>query len=197
MFVGRLGHEKSVDLLIDGQKDIIKNHKNCKLVIIGDGPDAGAFRKQVIKNKLENNVIFTGKVPWEDVSRYYQLANVFATASRTETQGLTVIEAMAASTPVVCVNDESFRDVIVEGLNGFLFKNKRQYVKDIELLLDDSALLVKMGKQARILSETHSSKYFAEKVLDVYNIAIGVKQPAKKTFLKRFMKVLKGGFNGK
>lgn len=197
MFVGRLGHEKSVDLLIDGQKDLVKNYKHCKLVIIGDGPDALAFKKLVVKYKLDDNVIFTGKVPWEDVSKYYQLAHVFATASKTETQGLTVIEAMAASTAVVCADDESFRDVIVDGLNGFLFKNKRQYVKSIETLIKDPVLLEKMGNQGRILSETHSSKYFAEKVLVVYNIAIGNKKPEKKTFFKRLFKEMRSGFNGK
>ena len=46
------------------------------------------------------------------------MADVFATASQTETQGLTVIEAMASSLPVVCINDESFNDTVIDGLNG-------------------------------------------------------------------------------
>ncbi len=195
MFVGRLGQEKSVDVLINGQKDLVKINKNSKLIIIGDGPDMETFKKLVIKHKMTDNVIFTGKVPWADVSTYYQLADVFATASRTETQGLTIIEAMAASIPVVCVDDESFRNVVVEGLNGFIFDNKNQYVKAVLKLMHDDKLLLKMGKQARVSSELHSSKYFAERVLDVYKLAIGHKPEEKKTFFKRFRKELTRGFN--
>lgn len=198
MFVGRLGKEKSIDLLIDAHKSLIKKNPNCKLVIIGDGPDAELFKKMVVKEKLMEHVIFTGKVPWIDVAKYYQLTTIFATASKTETQGLTVIEAMAASKPVVCVDDESFRNVVIDGLNGYLFKNKKEYIKYVELLMGDLELLNRMSKQARISSEPHSSKYFAEKVLDVYDIAIGnTTLPKKKTFLNRFFKEVKRGFYGK
>jgi 1,2-diacylglycerol 3-alpha-glucosyltransferase len=197
LFVGRLGREKSVDFLIENHKDIVKHNKNAKLVIIGHGPDAELFHKLALKEKMEDNIIFTGKVPWEDVSKYYQLADIFTTASRTETQGLTVIEAIAASTPVVCVNDESFREVIIDDLNGYLFKNKKEYVKNIKKLMDDKNLWNRISNQARISSEVHSSKYFAEKVLDVYKIATKDVQVEKKTFFKRFKKELKRGMYGK
>ena len=118
LFVGRLGKEKSVDVLIDGQKEIIKRYKNVKLMIVGDGPDMEYFKKMVSNYKLENNVIFTGKVPYDDIPIYYGVADVFATASQTETQGLTVIEAMAASLPVLAIDDDSFRLTVVNDLNG-------------------------------------------------------------------------------
>lgn len=198
LFVGRLAQEKSVDFLIDAQAAICKKYDNAKLLIIGDGPDMDKFKKQAIKLNIEDKVIFTGKVPWEEVPKYYRLASVFSTASKTETQGLTVIEAMAASIPVVCIDDESFRDVVVEGLNGYLFKNKRQYKKYIEDFIEDPAKLKKFGTQARLNAEPHSSKYFAERVSDVYKIAIGItSQSNKKGFLSRFKKVVGKTINGK
>jgi len=200
LFVGRLGKEKCVDVLLEGQKNISKAFPKCKLVIIGDGPDAEEFKNIARKLKIENKVIFTGKVPWDDIPKYYQMADLFATASNTETQGLTVIEAMAASIPVVCLDDEAFRMVIVDGLNGKLFKNKRQYVKVVTNLLKDEKERKKMGRQARISADEHSSKYFAERVLDVYRIAIGItndeEPPLKKNFFQRLKDVVKKGFHG-
>jgi 1,2-diacylglycerol 3-alpha-glucosyltransferase len=200
LFVGRLGKEKCVDVLLEGQKNISKAFPKCKLVIIGDGPDAEEFKNIARKLKIENKVIFTGKVPWDDIPKYYQMADLFATASNTETQGLTVIEAMAASIPVVCLDDEAFRMVVVDGLNGKLFKNKRQYVKVVTNLLKDEKERKKMGRQARISADEHSSKYFAERVLDVYRIAIGItndeEPPLKKNFFQRLKDVVKKGFHG-
>lgn len=77
---------------------------------------------------MDNNIIFTGKVPWNEVSLYYNMANVFTTASHTETQGLTVIEAMAASIPVVALDDEAFNTTVINDLNGYLFKDKKSIV---------------------------------------------------------------------
>lgn len=198
LFVGRLGKEKSVDVLIDTQISLAKKYPYCKLLIIGDGPDMPIFKKMVEKHKLENNVIFTGKVPWEDIPKYYQLASIFATASRTETQGLTVIEAMAASIPVIAADDDSFKMIVVDDLNGYLFKNKKQYKKVVESFIKDSKKLKRMSQQARNSAEPHSSKYFAEKVLDVYKKAIG-NRPLyeKKTFFTKLKNVVKKGLHGK
>ena len=84
-------------------------------------------------------------VPWSEVAMYYQIGNVFVTASKTETQGLTVIEGMAASLPVVCMEDDSFKIAVIDGYNGMFFKNKREYVKYFELVkphLTQKALIV-------------------------------------------------------
>jgi 1,2-diacylglycerol 3-alpha-glucosyltransferase len=197
LFVGRLGKEKSVDFLIKCHKDIIKKNKEAKLIIIGHGPDEAAFKKLVLKEKLEDNIIFTGKVPWDQISLYYQLADVFTTASRSETQGLTVIEAMAASVPVVCADDESFKNVVIDDLNGFLFKNKKEYVKSMLLLINDKDLLERFSSQARRSAEPHSSKYFAEKVLDVYKIAIKEEVFVKKSYFTRLKKQLRGMYGKK
>lgn len=198
LFVGRLAQEKSVDFLIDAQADICKKNKNAKLLIIGDGPDMDKFKKQAVKLKIEDNVIFTGKIPWAEVPKYYRIASIFSTASKTETQGLTVIEAMAASVPVVCVDDESFKDAVIEDLNGYLFKNKSQYKKYVEELIENPEKLNKFAVQARLNAEPHSSKYMAEKVSDVYKIAIGItNKPNKKGFFSRFKKVVGNTVHGK
>ena len=171
-FVGRIAKEKNIDFLIDAHKDLVKKQKNIKLIIIGDGPELESFKKKAKRLNLEDNIVFTGKVPWEEVPIYYQLSSVFSTASTTETQGLTVIEAMAGGITPICIDDESFRNVIVDDLNGKIFKTKREYKKIILDLFDDKTKLKRMSRQARLNAEVHSSKHYAEKVLDVYTHAI-------------------------
>lgn len=169
LFVGRIAEEKNINLLLDSQNIINKKYKNCKILIVGDGPDLENLKKQYSKNK---SIVFAGKVPWENIPKYYLLANVFATASTSETQGLTVIEACAASLPPICINDESFTNVVIDDLNGKIFNTKKEYIKIIENLILDKQTLKRLSNQARVSSETYSSKYYASRVLDVYKKAI-------------------------
>ena len=194
LFVGRIGSEKNIDLLLSSMNYLTTVSNQIKLLIVGDGPELETYKQYVKKNQLENNVIFTGKVPWNEISIYYQIANCFVTASHTETQGLTVIEAMAASLPVVAIKDESFTDTVINELNGLIFKNRREYKKCITRLWEDKELLKKLSQQARLSAETHSSKYFAEQILDVYKIAIKNKPKHKIPFFEKIHK-LKGEKN--
>jgi len=198
LFVGRIAEEKSVDVLIKAQCEIVKKQKNCKLLIVGDGPNFEDYVNLTKKFNLEDNVIFAGRIPWKEINKYYALSDIFVTASHTETQGLTVIEGMAASMPVVALNDESFRNVVVPDLNGYLFNDQKEYVKYILDLIENKNKRIKFGKQARINSEMYSSKYYAERVLDVYYEAIGGRpSKKKKSFIQRMKSVIKRGFHGK
>jgi len=198
LFVGRIASEKSIDFLINNHSQLLKKNKKTKLLIVGDGPDLENYKKLAKKQKIENSVIFTGKVAWNDIPLYYNMADIFVTASHTETQGLTVIEAMAASKSVVALDDESFRNTVIDGLTGFLFKNKKEYINRMIELMGDREKRLNMGNQARINSETYSSKYFAERILDVYKIALK-DRPLKKdrTFFSRLKNTVKRGLHGK
>lgn len=199
LFVGRVAAEKSIDFLIKNHVNLVKKNKNAKLIIVGSGPDLDCLKELSKKLKLDDNIIFTGKVPWSEVCLYYNLATVFTTASHTETQGLTVIEAMAASLPVVALDDEAFNTIIINDLNGYLFKDKGEYCSCMEKLMNNKGLCIKMGNQARINSNPYSSRYYAERVLDVYYLALGGRplKKDKKTFFGRFKNVFKKGLHGK
>ena len=180
IFVGRLGLEKSVDFLIENHKKI-----NAKLLIIGDGPERTNLEKLVKKLKLNDKVIFTGKVALKDIGLYYKLGDIFVTASKTETQGLTVIEALAASLPVVAINDESFIDPIKNDYNGYLFNDKKEYINYINNLLDDKNKLARLSINAYESSLKFSNKVFASNVLKIYKIAI---KKGRKHLFKRLFK---------
>ena len=196
LFVGRMGNEKSVDFLIENHKAILKENKKAKLLLVGDGPDIDNLKEITKKNKLEDSVIFAGRVPWENVSLYYQIPDVFTTASKTETQGLTVLEAMAASLPVVALDDDAFREVVTDDYNGFLFKDKKGYIEAITKIMKSPELQERLSIQARNTVESHSAKFFAEQVLAVYKKALkGRKLKGKKTFFNKMVDVFKRGLD--
>ena len=176
LFVGRLAEEKNVEFLIEAQETLQKEHENIKLIIVGDGPDKEKYEKLSKKLGLEKNIIFTGKAAWGDMPYYYHVADVFATASKTETQGLTIIEAMASNVVPVCMRDEAFISMVTEDLNGLFFEEKEEYEEKILMLYDNREELKRFDKQARIQAEHYSSKSYAERVLEVYERAIKEKQ---------------------
>ena len=198
LYLGRIGYEKKIDFLIKNHSSILKKHKNAKLLIVGDGPDLDKFKNMVKKLKIEDSVIFTGKVDWEETKYYYNMADIFVTASDTETQGLTVVEALASSIPIVALDDDAFRNVVIDGLCGYLFKDKKEYIKRVLELASDKKLRERMGSQGRINAEPFSSRYFAERVLDVYRIALKEKNPKEKnTFFSRLKHIFKNGLKNK
>ena len=185
LLVSRISEaQKNIKFIIDAQKQLNKKYKNIKLLIVGDGPDLEHFKKMCKGNE---SIIFTGMVPWEKVSLYYQLGNVFVTASKTETQGLTVIEGMAAGLPVVCLNDDSFKIAVIDDYNGYFFDNKKEYIKSISTLYENKDKYRMMSKQAIISSKQFSIKLYGEKIIDVYKKAI---DSQKEPFIDKVKKIL-------
>ena len=145
--------------------------------------------------KLDNNIIFTGKAAWNDMPYYYHVSNVFATASKTETQGLTVIEAMASGIVPVCLEDEAFQSMVTDKLNGLFFKNNKEYEDIIFDLYENRKKLEWYDKQARIQSEHYSSKNYADRVLEVYKRAIKEKESEYRYgFISKIYKEIKRRF---
>ncbi len=188
IFVGRIAEEKNIPFIINVTADLIKEKKNLKLLIIGDGPDKLKYEKYAKEKNAEKNIIFTGKVSWKDIPNYYGLGNAFISASTTETQGLTIIEAMASSLPTLCIDDESFNGTVINDLNGYLFKNEIECKEYILKIINNKRILETLSKGARNSADKHSSKYFAERVLDVYKIAIKNKKPSYKERISKFFK---------
>ena len=99
--LGRLAKEKNTTELVDS----MQNLPNAVLLIVGDGPECAALEQQAQSLGVADRVIFVGAVPPAEVPRYYALGDVFVSASTSEAQGLTYIEAMAAGLPLLCHAD--------------------------------------------------------------------------------------------
>ena len=166
--VSRLGKEKSVDKLIIEFSKLIDKIPNVKLLLVGDGPDKKILKDLVKSLNIEDYVVFTGKVPIEKIQNYYHLMNVFSTFSITETQGLTVLEALASSVPVVAIKDDSFEGVIKNNKNGYLFSKNSDFINMVYKLYSDKTFYKKLSTGAYNTALENSSDVFGQKVYNVY-----------------------------
>lgn len=171
-YIGRLGEEKCIDFIIKNSSDILKNNKNVKLLIVGGGPEEDNLRSLAEKYNILDKVIFTGKVSHDEVGLYYQVIDLFITASNLETQGLTVMEALAASKPVIVLNIDVFSKVIMNGYNGLIFNNEEEFKSILEELINNPEKIKVMSENAYKSSLDYSLDVFANRLLKVYNKAL-------------------------
>lgn len=171
-FVGRLGKEKSIDTLIDYFYRR-KTDKSYRLFIIGDGPEAASLKEQVKKLGAQDSVIFTGKINHADIAAYYYVADLYATASVTEMNSISMLEAMASGLMVLQRFDVYNNDQITRGQNGWLFRDFDEFKK---LLKDYSYLSEEERDELRQKAAQFSRQYgpdeFIEKVIGVYEMAL-------------------------
>ena len=121
LHVGRVAKEKNLEAIIQGFPSVLKRQPNAKLVVAGDGPARGACEMLVKSKGLGDNVIFAGFVPDDELPGYYSAADAFVIASKFETQGIVVMEAMASGLPVAGINFRAIPEMIRDGENGYLF----------------------------------------------------------------------------
>lgn len=132
LYVGRISKEKNIAEVIDAMPVFMNQRPDVKFLIIGGGPEMEQLKEQVRDYGLDGKIIFTGPKPWDEIGLYYQLGDVFVSASQSETQGLTYIEAMAAGLPVVAKKDKCLDDILEEGHNGYSFINRDELIKGLE-----------------------------------------------------------------
>lgn len=178
--VGRIAPEKSFDKLLYNIKEMIKVNTNIKVMLVGGGPDLDNLKELSKKLHLEDYIIFTDKVNYDLVPAYFNTFNVIVSFSKTETQGLTIIEGLAASKPTICIEDDSFKAMIEPNYNGYLFKNDNEFKDYIFKLMNDKKLYKDMSTNARNSTYKYSKEVFASEVLKVYHKAIEKKSNSKK-----------------
>ncbi|MBD8923133.1 glycosyltransferase, partial [bacterium] len=174
--VGRIASEKSFDKLLKNAHALISENSNIFVMLVGDGPELGNLKKLAKELNIEKNVIFTGKVPYDEVPSYFNLFDVMTSFSTTETQGLTILEGLAAKKPTLCINDESFKDTIENNYNGYLFNDDFEFRKYVVTLMHDKKLYDNLSKNAFNSIYKYSKEVFASEVLKVYHKAIEKKK---------------------
>jgi 1,2-diacylglycerol 3-alpha-glucosyltransferase len=121
LHVGRVAPEKNLPTLIHAFPRILEANPDTKLLIVGTGPYMEKYYDLVRHLGLSGEVIFTGFVPDADLPKYYAAADALAIASKFETQGLVVLEALASGRPVAGANSRAIPEFVRDGLNGALF----------------------------------------------------------------------------
>ena len=174
--LSRIAAEKKINHILNVLPAIIEEIPNVKFVIAGDGPDVKVLQEQVERLTLEDYVIFAGNVDHGDVGNYYRMADIFVSASDTETQGLTYVEALAAGTPCVVYDTDYTENIFDKDIFGQRFNTQQEMQEEIISLLKQ--------KRAKIPQEilqnklqSISSDQFATNVHDFYQYVIDHYQP--------------------
>lgn len=135
LYLGRISEEKNIGEILAAMPEYMENKDNVKFVIVGNGPERDKLKKQSVNYNLGSKVIFTGEQPWDMIGKFYQLGDVFVSASNSETQGLTYIEAMAAGLPVVAKEDRCLDEILENGINGYSFNNRSEFISALDKVL--------------------------------------------------------------
>ena len=148
LFVGRIAYEKNLPYLLECFRMALSRIPSAKLLMVGDGPQMAEIKEEVKNLGLSNNVIITGLINHSTLvkSGIFGACDLFITASTTETQGITLLEAQANGIVSVAVNAKGVRDVIKNNYNGFLVRegNKHEFADKIVKLLTDRKTYSKM-----------------------------------------------------
>lgn len=170
IFVGRLGREKSVDVLLDYWAEEISPQDNLRLVVIGDGPELSNLQKQARALQIDNTVVFTGKVEHSDLPPYIASGDIYVTASLSDTNSISMLEGMAAGLPVLQRYDELNKDQVREGVNGYVFRNASEMASELRRVRGMNEQELKYLKLSVRQSVRNSgAQNLANYVCDVYN----------------------------
>lgn len=166
--LGRLGNEKNLSELLYYFKDAKLHHPELVFLIVGDGPAKKELEKTASELNISDNVIFTGMVSPGDVTQYYQLADIFVSASTSETQGLTYIEASANGLPLLCRRDPCLSDVLINGKNGIDYETENEFQNALEKMLSNSEWMKAAEQKSREIANHFEKSLFGNRVEALY-----------------------------
>lgn len=169
-YVGRVAHEKNIGFLVQAFADVHRRVPSAMLVIAGEGPAQTALRRQVEQMNLQDDVLFVGYLDRnEGLLDCYAAADVFVFASRTETQGLVLLEAMAQGTPVVSTAELGTRSILTPGCGALVVEERVDaFSNAIEQVLRDDSLHARLAEQGRAHARTWASLGMARRLADLY-----------------------------
>ncbi|MDD4238844.1 MAG: glycosyltransferase family 4 protein [Desulfotomaculaceae bacterium] len=120
LFVGRLGQEKNIGLLLESFSLVNVEINQTILVLVGGGPEEEELRIEANRLGIGERVVFTGTLPPEEVANCYAGSDLFVFSSISETQGIVIAEAKAAGLPVVAVGAYGVSEMVEHGVDGYL-----------------------------------------------------------------------------
>jgi phosphatidylinositol alpha-mannosyltransferase len=189
LFVGRLEKRKGANYLLNAYTRLKKKHPNIRLIIVG--PGVNLRRRYELKVRLSRlkDVVFTGGVSYENLPRYYQMADIFcAPSTGKESFGIVLLEAMALGKPIVATSIEGYSSVVTHGEQGLLVppKNSKALAEALERLVNDTALRRRLGANGLLAVRDYDWPLVARRVLDYYTQVSRNAKPAKASTEEQF-----------
>lgn len=175
LILGRIAKEKSMDFSIRGFASYVKKHpdEDVKMLVVGGGPQKEEL-EQLVKDLGVNHLVdFIGPVPASEVPFYYHLADIYTSASITETQGLTFMEAMVSNDIVLARYDDNLSGTIIDGETGFFFTDEDSFILKAERIFSMSEKeKEEINNNAMKIVDIYSIDRFYENIMGVYKRAI-------------------------
>ena len=169
--VSRMGPEKNVGFLINCLAEFKKRFQRpFRMLMVGDGSHRAEYEKLCEGLDLKDEVIFTGSLPNEETAAYFAAADAFLFASKTETQGIVVLEAFAGGTPVLAVRASGVEDLVTSGVNGILTEeDSQEYAEMLERFCGGEIDRAGMAENALQTGLRYREEAVALRALHVYN----------------------------
>lgn len=173
VYIGRLAREKSIDFVLEAFARMLERNAGCRLALIGDGPARGELETQAANLGVTAQVSFLGFLPRERLRDYLAAARGFLFASQTETQGLVLLEAQAASVPVVAVRASGTSEAVDHDRTGVLVApgDREAFVGAALRLAVDDEFHATLSRQARTWAQAFSSEAMAHRMVETYREA--------------------------
>lgn len=169
---GRLAVEKNWDTLMEAAAMVMHKNPKVRLVLLGDGSERKKLLKKAKNLGITGRVEMPGGINLDEVGNFLVAADIFCFASVSEAQGLVTLEAMAAGLPVAAIDGSGTRDILEDGVQGFMTANDAEALaQGIEKLVVNQELRSKMGCAARVRAHEFDIVNQAKKLLDVYEQA--------------------------
>ncbi len=176
--VARLSNEKNIDFMIEAIDRLRKETSvPFRFLMIGDGHQRDRLQKKIESLGLASHFTLAGAVQPEEMAIWYNLGDAFLFASKSETQGMVILEAMSAGLPVVAVRASGIEDVVRDGLNGYKTpENQARWLEKARQLLEDDALRAELSDKARSFAADYSIEQFARDVRGIYATSLAARQ---------------------
>jgi glycosyltransferase involved in cell wall biosynthesis len=155
LFVGRMVRQKGIPYLIEAMPLVLKRHPDARLLLIGRGSALESLKKKARAMGLDGSVVFSGYMEEDELKEAYGACDVFALPSTVEPFGIVIVEAMASGKPVVCTDSGGVKEIVADGVNGFIVPpgDPGALAARICQLLSDEGLRGRMGKAGRGIAE--------------------------------------------
>lgn len=165
LYSGRIAEEKNIDELIDylGRN----KPENVVFLIVGDGPYREETKRKIEECGLQDMTIMTGMVDYREMKNYYCAGDIFVSASQSETQGLTYIEALANGLVLLCKKDRCLDNVLTNGINGYSYSSESEFSEYLKRLLSEDISSMQENA-AEIAKQKFSVETFAEQMESIY-----------------------------
>jgi 1,2-diacylglycerol 3-alpha-glucosyltransferase len=170
LFVGRVAFEKNIGFLIRALELALRAVPDLLLVIAGEGPASGELKREVARRHLQEHVLFVGYLERSRaLPDCYRAADAFVFASRTETQGLVLLEAMALGVPVISTAVMGTRDIVGPGRGALVPEdNEAAFAAAIVRYVRDPHLRLRLSREAAVFAREWHADALAARLAQLY-----------------------------